>query len=86
MNRGMELMGELNRALDRAMKLNPDNPRSYYLRAITLLNMPETFGGGASIAKPLFLTARKKFEKFKPQSSIWPDWGKEMNEEELSKL
>lgn len=86
MNRGMELMGELNRALDKAIGLNPENPRPYYLRAITLLNMPEAFGGGASVAKPLFETARKKFESFRPESPIWPEWGKEMNEEELNKL
>ena len=86
MGRGMELMGALNRALDKAIGLNPENPRPYYLRAITLLNMPEDFGGGAAVAKPLFETAREKFESFRPESPIWPDWGKEMNEEELNRL
>jgi len=86
MARGMEYMGEMNRALDQAIKLNPENPRSYYLRAITLLNMPESFGGGAEAAKPLFEKAKEKFDSFQPENSISPNWGKELNESELNKL
>lgn len=86
MGRGMEFMGKMNAAIDKAIQLNPDNPRSYYLRAITLINMPEAFGGGPAVAKPIFETAKQKFDQFKPESPIWPDWGKEINEEELKKL
>ncbi len=86
MGRGMELMGRMNAALDKAISLNPGNPRSYFLRAMTLLNMPEAFGGGPEIARPLFETAKEKFEAFEPESPLWPVWGKEQNEEELSKL
>jgi hypothetical protein len=86
MSRGLELLGNMNSALDRAIRLNPENPRSYYLRAITLLNMPVEFGGGAAVAKPVFETAREKFNSYKPKSSIYPDWGKEQNKEELEKL
>ena len=86
MNRGIEMIGKLNAALDKAIRLNPDNPRGYYLRAITTLNMPEAFGGGPAAAKPFFVTAKEKFDNFKPESPLWPDWGKEHNEEELNKL
>ncbi|HKL33443.1 MAG TPA: tetratricopeptide repeat protein, partial [Tangfeifania sp.] len=86
MARGMEYMGKMNAALDKAIELNPENPRSYYLRAITLLNMPEQFGGGAKVARPLFETAKEKFDKFEPASPIHPDWGKEINEMEMQKL
>jgi hypothetical protein len=48
--------------------------------------MPEAFGGGKAVARPIFETAQQKFENFKPLSPLWPNWGKEMNEEELSKL
>ncbi len=34
MSRGMLYMGKMNEALDKALTLNPDNPRVYYLRAI----------------------------------------------------
>ncbi len=84
--RGPGLIGKMNQAIDKAISLNPDNPRSYYLRAVTLANMPEAFGGGREVAKPIFETARQKFVNFTPNSPLWPNWGKELNEEELSKL
>jgi len=86
MARGMEYMGIMNQALENAIQQNPENPRSYYLRAITTLNMPENFGGGAAIAKPIFEKAQAKFDVFQPKSAIHPNWGKEQNEMELSKL
>lgn len=86
MGRGMEYMGKMNAAIDKAIQLNPDNPRGYYLRAVTLINMPESFGGGPAVAKPIFETAKQKFDQFKPKTPIWPDWGKEINEAELKKL
>lgn len=76
----------MNQALEKAIQLNPENPRSYYLRAITVLNMPEGFGGGAAIAKPIFETAKAKFDSFQPETPISPDWGKEQNEQEMEKL
>jgi tetratricopeptide (TPR) repeat protein len=86
MNRGMELMGKMNAAIDKAIRLDPENPRSYYLQAVILLNMPVDFGGGPGVAKPLFEKAREKFDKFSPESPLSPNWGKEQNEQELSKL
>lgn len=86
MTRGMEYIGKMNQALDEAIRLNPDNPRSYYLRAITVLNMPEAFGGGPVSARPIFEVAKQKFDSFQPKSSISPDWGKEQNEMEMSKF
>jgi hypothetical protein len=86
MGRGMEYMGLLNQAIDKAIELNPENPRSYYLRAIITLNLPEAFGGGAGAAKPVFEKAKEKFDRFQPESSLSPDWGKEINRAELEKL
>ena len=48
--------------------------------------MPESFGGGPSVAKPLFEKAQEKFNSFKPKTTISPNWGKEHNELELNKL
>lgn len=86
MGRGMEYMGKMDQALNEAIRLNPENPRSYYLRAITILNMPEEFGGGAAAAKPIFEIAKSKFNNFQPETSISPNWGKEQNELEMTKL
>lgn len=84
MNRGMLYMGDMNKSLDKALELNPDNPRVYYLRATIMHHMPEAYGGGAAKALPLYETAVEKFGVFKPKSAISPNWGKEMNETELN--
>jgi hypothetical protein len=86
MNRGMELMPKMNKSLDKALELNPDNPRVYYLRATMTFHTPQEYGGGAAKALPLYLTAEEKFEEFKPKTAISPNWGKEMNESELKKV
>jgi hypothetical protein len=84
--RGLEYMGKIYQALDDASRLNPENPRVFLLRAITTLNMPPEFGGGPAVAKPIFETAKVKFESFQPATSLSPNWGNEINEAELSKL
>lgn len=86
MGRGMEYAGKMNRAIEEAIRLNPENPRPYYLQAISTLNMPENFGGGAAAAKPIFKVAEEKFKQFKPATTLSPNWGKEQNEAELAKL
>jgi len=86
MQRGMILMDEMNSSLELAKKLNPDNPRIYFLQANTTLNLPESMGGGIEQAKTIFMLAEQKFKSFSPASDIHPDWGKEANEAELKKL
>jgi hypothetical protein len=70
--------------LDEGLKLNPDNPRLYYLRGESLFNTPEAFGGGKAKAKPLFEKAVALFNTEKPKS-LWPHWGLERTEEQLAK-
>lgn len=82
-NRGMLYIGDMNKSLDKAMELNPDNPRVYYLRATIVHHTPEAYGGGAAKALPLYETAVEKFNIFKPKTAISPNWGKELNEAEL---
>jgi len=86
MNRGMLYIGDMNKSLDKALELNPDNPRVYYLRATMTFHMPEAYGGGAAKALPLYLTADEKFKIFKPKTAISPNWGKELNEAELKNV
>ena len=82
-NRGMLYIGDMNKSLDKAMELNPDNPRVYYLRATIVHHTPEAYGGGAAKALPLYQAAVEKFGIFKPKTAISPNWGKELNEAEL---
>jgi tetratricopeptide (TPR) repeat protein len=86
MTRGMQLVPEMNKALDKALELNPDNPRVYYLRATMTFHMPEAYGGGAAKALPLFQLAEEKFGIFKPKTTISPNWGKEICDSELKNV
>jgi len=83
MNRGMTYMAVMNKALDKALELNPNNPRVYYLRATMTHHTPEAYGGGALKALPLYEIAVEKFKTFKPKTTISPDWGKEACEAEF---
>lgn len=64
-----------NAEWEKAMEANPDNPRPYALYGQSTYFTPEFFGGGAAAALPYFQKAAEKFETFKPESSIHPDWG-----------
>lgn len=61
-------------ALQTGMKLDPNNPRLYYLQGMSLYGTPAQFGGGKDKAKPLFEKAVTlgKAEEVKP---LYPNWG-----------
>ena len=85
-NRGMTCMSEINKSLDKALALDADNPRVYYLRATMTFHMSEAYGGGAAKALPLYLAADEKFKIFKPKTAISPNWGKEINDKDLKNI
>ena len=62
-------------ALQQAKALNPENPRVYLLEAQDKFYTPEQFGGSKAEAKTLFDESAKRFESFKPESPIHPQWG-----------
>jgi len=76
MNRYMIYDAAAKEALEEAKKLDPENPRVYLLEGIDKYYTPEQYGGSKEEAKTLFEEATKKFETFKPASSIHPAWGK----------
>ncbi|HEX2848888.1 MAG TPA: hypothetical protein VHN59_20240 [Chitinophagaceae bacterium] len=63
-------------ALAKAKQLNPENPRVYLLEGQDLFFTPEQFGGDKQEAKKRFEEASKKFESYKPEDSISPNWGR----------
>lgn len=67
--------GIVSTSLQNANKLNPENPRTKLLEAQGIFFTPEAFGGGKKKSAPLFEDALSKFAKFKPASSIAPNWG-----------
>jgi len=86
MNRGMLYIGKMTASLDKALELNPDNPRVYYLRATMMLHTPEAYGGGAAKALPIYQIAVEKFRIFEPKTTISPNWGKEVCEAEFENV
>ncbi len=76
MNRFMQYGPQATQALETAKKLDPSNPRITYLEAIDKFYTPEQYGGSKTEAKKLFEEALKKYDGFKPESSIHPSWGR----------
>ena len=74
---GALYMGRANGVLTTAMKLNPENPRVFYLQGLMVLNTPSEYGGGKQAALPLLEQAVKLYESFKPAKKINPGWGKD---------
>jgi hypothetical protein len=75
MNRYQTHVPLATQALETAKKLNPENPRVYVLEGTDQFTTPEQFGGSKEEAKKTFDLAIKKFESFKPESTIHPTWG-----------
>jgi hypothetical protein len=72
-----------NAYFDKVKKINPNNPRMYYLQGNALFYTPKLFGGGAEKALPLYQKAQELFaenasDMMKDIHS--PYWGKEVNE------
>ncbi|HYM94626.1 MAG TPA: hypothetical protein VET23_10835 [Chitinophagaceae bacterium] len=67
-------------ALEKGLKLDPNNPRLYYLQGMSLFNTPVQFGGGKDKAKPVFEKALELYKQQKPQQ-LYPDWGQKQTED-----
>jgi hypothetical protein len=85
-NRYMTYGPEGVQALETAKKLNPENPRIYVLEALDKYYTPEQFGGSKDEAKKLFQEALKKYDTFKPETTIHPHWGQGLVNYMLSQL
>jgi hypothetical protein len=72
------------RDIEEGLKMNPENPRLYYLRGESIFNTPPAFGGGKDKAKPVFEKALALFKTDKPKP-LYPSWGMERTEEQLAK-
>jgi hypothetical protein len=71
--------------LEKAKKVNPDNPRVYYLQGVPLFFRPKTYGGGKDVAKPYFAKAKDLFAKEDAANSGKPAWGEKENADYLAK-
>lgn len=84
MSRWQTYGAEGSQALAAAKKADPSNPRPYSLEGQYQINVPEAFGGGKAVAKPLLEKAASLFKNFKPASPFHPNWGEAENAKALA--
>lgn len=78
-NRGMQYGAIFNQYIEKAEKINPNNPRIQYLKGSSLFYTPEMYGGGKAKAKPYFEKAKELFAKEHKSSVLKPVWGEKQN-------
>jgi len=81
---GAKYSGKASEAIATAEKLNPENPRVYYLRGSNTFHTPKFVGGGPDKAKPDLERAAAMFSSQKPNDPLMPTWGAYHNEQLLS--
>ena len=84
MSKGAKYSRKAAETISVAEKLNPENPRVYYLRGSNTYHTPKFFGGGADKAKPDLEKAAKMFATTRPTSKLLPNWGRAHNNQLLS--
>jgi hypothetical protein len=77
---------DFNICIGKAKKLNPDNPRPYYMDGLLKANLPEYMGGGPEAAKLEHRVAAQKYAEFRNDDPCWPRWGEALNQEALEGL
>lgn len=86
MARGGVYFAKMFASLESAKKLNPENPRSFFLEGSYRLNTPAEMGGGAEVARPILEEALVLYKSFSTPDPLWPSWGEEATRDELAKL
>jgi tetratricopeptide (TPR) repeat protein len=76
MLRGLEYSMNSETFLEKALQLDPDNPRAFLLRGQNTFNRPEMFGGGKNAAKPFFEKSVAYFQQEK-KNLPEPSWGQQ---------
>jgi tetratricopeptide (TPR) repeat protein len=70
-------------ALQKGLAIDPNNPRLYYLQAMSLFGTPPQFGGGKDKAKPVFEKSIALFKAAQPKP-LYPNWGQKQAEAQLA--
>ena len=77
---GAEASNDLKKSED----MDPNNPRIYYLRGMSLFNTPPAYGGGKDKAKPLFEKAVALYKTYNVKP-LYPNWGEKQSVEMLAR-
>lgn len=86
MNRWMKYGALSDQYFKKAMAIDSLNPRPDYLIGVGLFYTPQQFGGGAKTAKPYLEKSLGKYNRFKPENDLMPDWGRKMVESLLKQI
>ncbi len=70
-----DIIAKTQEAKDRAMKLEPENPRYYLVDGYMTFYTPESFGGGVDKAQGMFEKSWGYFKTYKPKDETYPNWG-----------
>jgi tetratricopeptide (TPR) repeat protein len=73
--KGITLGPRSGAAIDKAMKLGPDNPRIWFQKGLASFYTPKMFGGGKDKALEELTHAIELYQKEAPPSPIYPQWG-----------
>lgn len=76
---GMRYGPKSERAIDKALKLAPKNPRVTMIHGISLMYKPGMFGGSVEKAIQEFQKASDYFKEWNSQNKLHPEWGKAEN-------
>jgi tetratricopeptide (TPR) repeat protein len=74
-NKMNDIIAKTQEAKDKAMKLEPENPRFYLIDGYMTFYTPESFGGGVDKAQPMFEKAWEYSKTYKPKDETYPNWG-----------
>ena len=85
MSRGFMFGKEAYDYSQKAMTIDPNNPRPYANKGQGTFYTPEGFGGGPAKARPYIEKAIERYKTFKPQSELHPNWGEKMCKDLLKK-
>ena len=86
LTRGPLYIKDVDKYLEQAQGINPQNPRVYFLLGQAMLNKPSFIGGGKKGAKPYLIKAKSLFERAKAKKEGYPDWGEKQTDELLAIL
>jgi len=74
---GMTLGPKSGLAMAKAMQLEPNNPRNYFIAGLSAYFTPKMFGGGKDKAEENLRCAIACFDSVKVDNPLLPDWGYE---------
>jgi hypothetical protein len=78
--RGQEYSGKAFRSFSTAVALNPENPRALSLLAQMQYGTAQFFGSSTAEACGTVEKSLQKFETYKAENALSPQWGKQMAE------